>query len=306
MFYKSVDGKSSREACLLRDEFERIQMIERERKQNPKIQPKDFYNRSALKSITIAIAMVWLFQSTGFYIIVNYASLIFKISGTALRTEISTIVLCSAQILGGLVATRLGDTFGRKTTLIISLFGSAIGLSTFAVHSYLRQNEYDVSQYKWVPEACLSFAIFISSAGICALANTFVVENFPTKVTFIWHCWFYLICFNPVDSINSQWNTFYNIISCFCLQSNCVKHISVRQKFLTQISSPFQIRSIGMTFYSMTINIVALMGEKFFPLAIEAYQLHAVLLFLAINCCIGTIFVTFMKETKGKSLNALW
>ena len=192
MFYKSVDGRCSREASLLRDEFERIQMIERERKRNPKIQPKDFYNRSALKGIGTAIAMVWLFQSTGFFIIVNYASLIYKISGTALRIELSTIVLSGAQILGGLVATRLGDTFGRKTTLIISLFGSATGLSTFAVHSYLRQNEYDISHYRWVPEACLSFVIFISSAGICALANTFVVENFPKKVIFnvyYWFCW---------------------------------------------------------------------------------------------------------------------
>lgn len=184
MFYKSVDDISSRKASLLRDKFERIQMIEREQKRNPKVKLKDFYNRSALKGIGTAIAMVWLFQSTGFFIIVNYASFIYKISGTALRIELSTIVLSGAQILGGLVATRLGDTFGRKTTLIISLFGSATGLSTFAVHSYLHQNEYDVSDYKWVPEVCLSFVIFISSAGICALANTFVVENFPKKVIF--------------------------------------------------------------------------------------------------------------------------
>lgn len=58
-----------------------------------------------------------------------------------------------------------------------------------------------------------------------------------------------------------------------------------------------------MTFYSMAINIVAIMGEKFFPLSIEVIYLHGFLLFLAINCCVGTIFVTFMKETKGKSLN---
>lgn len=167
---------------LLHDEFERIQMIERERKLNPRIQLKDFYNRTTLKGIGTATVMVWLFHSTGFYIIVEYASLIYKISGTALKPEISTIVLSAAEILGGLVAMRLGDTFGRRTTLIISLSGSAAGLSTFAVHSYLRQNEYDISHFTWIPEVCLSFVIFIASAGICAIANTFVVENFPTKV----------------------------------------------------------------------------------------------------------------------------
>ncbi|XP_055309481.1 facilitated trehalose transporter Tret1-like isoform X1 [Sitodiplosis mosellana] len=183
MFYKSVDGESSHETSLLQSEFEQIQRIEMERRRSAKIQPKDYYNRAALKGIGIAIAMVWLFQSTGFFIIVNYASLIYKISGTALKIEISTIVLSVAQILGGLVATQLGDTFGRKTTLIISLFGSAIGLFTFAIHSYLRQNQCDVSHFTWVPEVCLSFVIFISSAGIVALANTFVVESFPPKIS---------------------------------------------------------------------------------------------------------------------------
>lgn len=179
MFYKSVDGMN---ISLLQDEFEQMQMNEIVRKQNAKINIRDFYNRAALKGIGTALAMVWLFQSTGFYIIINYASFIYKTSGTALRIEISTIVLTVAQLLGGLVATRLGDTFGRKTTMMISLFGTATGLLIFSVHSYMRQNCYDVSSHMWVPEVCLSFVIFISSAGICALANTYVVENFPPKV----------------------------------------------------------------------------------------------------------------------------
>lgn len=80
------------------------------------------------------------------------------------------------------MSSQLGDMFGRKTTLFISLAGSAIGLFTFTIYSYLRQNGSDTSDYLWLPLVSLPFIIFISSAEIVALANTRTVENFPPKV----------------------------------------------------------------------------------------------------------------------------
>lgn len=182
MYYKACNFENKREIMLLKAEFERIKILEEDRKKNPKVQLKDFCNKMALKGIITSIAMSWLFQATGCFIITNYASLIFDISGTSLSIEVSTIILAAVQIAGGLVSTQMGDAFGRKTTLFISLIGSALGLFIFAVYSYLRQNDYDVSNYLWVPELCLSFLIFISSSGIVALANTCTIENFPPKV----------------------------------------------------------------------------------------------------------------------------
>lgn len=65
-----------------------------------------------------------------------------------------------------------------------------------------------------------------------------------------------------------------------------------------------QIRPIGMIFYSLMLNGVALLGEKFFPVLVEIIHLHGFLLFLGINCCLGMVFVAFMKETKGQSLDS--
>lgn len=182
MYYKGCNSKNDREKSILKAEFEQMKLIEEERKKNSQIQLQDFCNRLAIKGIVTSIAMSWFMQTTGSVIIMNYASLIFGISGTALSIDASGIILAVIQILGGLVSTQLGDTFGRKTTLFISLFGSAFGLFTFTVYSYLRQNGYDVSSYLWLPVVCLSLIIFISSAGIVALANTCTVENFPPKV----------------------------------------------------------------------------------------------------------------------------
>lgn len=123
---------------------------------------------------------------TGCYTITNYASIFFEISGTVFGVNISSIILAVVQIVGGLVSTQIGDTFGRKTTLAISLLGSIVGLGTLSVYLYLKQIGYDVSNYMWIPLVSLSLIIFITSCGIMALSNICAVENFPLKVSQTW------------------------------------------------------------------------------------------------------------------------
>lgn len=60
-----------------------------------------------------------------------------------------------------------------------------------------------------------------------------------------------------------------------------------------------------MIFYSLMLNGVALLGEKFFPILVEIIYMHGFLLFLGINCCLGIVFVAFMKETKGQSIDTI-
>lgn len=185
MFYKNCNGKNVREKSLLNAELERLKSIDEERKSSPNIKLQDFCNQMVLKGIILSIVMSWLYQMSGYSTFTNYASFIFEKSGTieSFGIHISSIILAVAQIAGGLVSTQLGDTFGRKTTLNISLFGTAIGLFTFSGYMYLRHNGHDVSNFLWIPVTCLSFIIFITSTGIAALINTCVVECFPLKVS---------------------------------------------------------------------------------------------------------------------------
>lgn len=69
MFYKSCDGKNESEKAIVRAEFERLKLLEVERKLNSKIQMKDICNRLAFKGITTSIAMSWFMQTTGAVII---------------------------------------------------------------------------------------------------------------------------------------------------------------------------------------------------------------------------------------------
>lgn len=58
-----------------------------------------------------------------------------------------------------------------------------------------------------------------------------------------------------------------------------------------------------MIFQSLMFNGVALLGEKFFPILVEIIYIHGFLLFPGINCCLGTVVVTFMKKNKGQSID---
>lgn len=180
MYYK---GCTEKDLSLFKAEYERLKIVVEEQKMRPNLKLKDFYNRMALKGIATSIAMAWLIQTTGSFLITNYASLIFEKTGTLLDLHISSIILAVVQIVAGLMSTQLGDTFGRKTTLFISLSGSAVGLFTLTVYSYLRHNGYDVANYMWLPVICLSLIIFISNAGIIALASICAIENYPSEVS---------------------------------------------------------------------------------------------------------------------------
>lgn len=60
-----------------------------------------------------------------------------------------------------------------------------------------------------------------------------------------------------------------------------------------------------MVFYSMMINLIAFIAGKSFPILLEIIYLHGFILLLAINCILGIVFVTFMRETKGESLDTM-
>lgn len=182
MYYNGCNGKSIHEEIIVKAEFERMRSLEEERKQSPKLQMRDFLNRSAMKGITICIAMAWFQQATGIFIFITYASLIFEQSNSVLSVDASITVFATINILGGLVSTQMGDTFGRKTTMIFSLLGSAIGLFAFSTYSYLLHCGYDITNFTWLPVVSLSFVMFVTSSGILALANTCVIENYPSKV----------------------------------------------------------------------------------------------------------------------------
>lgn len=140
-------------------------------------------NRKALQGIFIGIALAAFTQCTACFTITTYAVMTFAKVGTSIDPYMSSIMLGVANILGSLATTYLADRLGRKTLNTISLGGSAFGLLATALYYYSNSTGYDLSAYAWIPVVCLSFVIFISSAGIVPLALICSVEYLPAKVS---------------------------------------------------------------------------------------------------------------------------
>lgn len=137
----------------------------------------------AIKGILFGISLGFLCQFPGGITFLNYAVIIFEKSGASyINPYESSILLAVAQIIGGLVSTKLADSLGRKLLMIVAFLSSAVGLFINALYLYLNQNGYELTSLSWIPVATISFNLFVSSAGIYSIMAVCFVEYLPTKV----------------------------------------------------------------------------------------------------------------------------
>ncbi|XP_055295469.1 facilitated trehalose transporter Tret1-like [Sitodiplosis mosellana] len=182
-FYKGCKGEDADEVNAINAEFERLKSIAHEKKTDEKIYLQDIFNKAAIRGLTIGVILAWLTQLTGGFTFVTYAVLIFeKVGVSHIDPYIASITLAIVQIMGSFFTTQLSDHLGRKFLVLTSLFGSAFGLFSFALYAYLSHIGFDLSSFDWMPVVCLSFVIFIASAGVIPLAIVCTVENLPSKI----------------------------------------------------------------------------------------------------------------------------
>lgn len=159
-----------------------------------------------------------LVVSTGNYILLNYAVLVFTKSGADLSPCTSTVMLFIAQICGCLCTTELADRLGRKILIVVSVIGSAFGFLTLAAYLHLVENGVDTHFFTWIPVTSLSLVVFISAAGIAPLCNLYTIELLPYKV-----CPGYQ---NPYNrEIFADMSQIYNLISdnkCYSLNGRMI------------------------------------------------------------------------------------
>lgn len=161
----------------------------------------------------------FLIQFPGVPVFLNYSVLIFeKIGASEIDANFSSIMLAIAQIFGGLFASQLADTLGRKLLMFISFSGSAVALFILTLYLYLNQNGYDLTNYSWLPVSSLSFIMFIASAGVLSLFSVCFVESLPTKVQqFQFILWKTLSNTNNFSAFFRFARLDWQFVCCFCM-----------------------------------------------------------------------------------------
>lgn len=142
-------------------------------------------NLVSLRAMLIGPTLMAVSQFSGTFILVSYAATIFKVSGSDLNPNLSSIILGCLQITGTISTYFLIDRIGRRVLLTISCGGAAIGLFVMGTYCYLATHNVDVSQYNWIPVITLSSVIYVSSIGIIPIPYIIISEVLPQKVVCI-------------------------------------------------------------------------------------------------------------------------
>lgn len=124
-------------------------------------------------------------QFSGNIILTNYAASLFKESGSQLDPHTSAIGMMSIQVFGAYIASVFVDKIGRRSLLMLSTMGTAIGMCSMATFNYLIHHGYDMTEFNWIPVTSLSVSVFMSNIGLIPLVFVIMAEVLPMKVSML-------------------------------------------------------------------------------------------------------------------------
>lgn len=136
----------------------------------------------ALRAFAVAMPLMFVCNLSGSFIMVNYASTIFKETGSTIDPNISSICMGIVQICGNFSASKMIDRVGRKKLLLISMIGAGLSHVITGTYIYVGKSGYDVSALNLLPVISISFFIFMNAIGILPVPYVLQAELMPQKV----------------------------------------------------------------------------------------------------------------------------
>ncbi|XP_019565072.3 facilitated trehalose transporter Tret1 [Aedes albopictus] len=181
-FFKGITPGTKDMIAFERD-FEVLQnFVTNSKAQTTKLQLSDFTSPQAKKGIFIGIFLMFLNQFCGIFAILTYAVTIFQESGSDLSPGASAIIIAAIQILGTVASFVFVDLAGRKVLLLVSTFGTGVGLSCLGTFSWLKEHQFDLTGFGWIPVVILSITMFIFCVGLCSIPFFVLPEILPAKI----------------------------------------------------------------------------------------------------------------------------
>ncbi|XP_062551189.1 LOW QUALITY PROTEIN: facilitated trehalose transporter Tret1-like [Armigeres subalbatus] len=182
-FFRGVTSKTRNTEYKFQHNFEELQnFILTSKTEHTKLQLSDFVSPQARKGLFIGIFLLFLNQFCGVFAILTYAVSIFQESGSNMSPGASAIIIAAIQIVGTVASFIFIDLTGRKVLLLISTFGTGLGVSCLGTFSWLKERQFDLSGYGWIPIVSLSVMVFLFCVGLCNIPFFIIPEILPTKI----------------------------------------------------------------------------------------------------------------------------
>ncbi|KAG4065618.1 hypothetical protein HA402_012608 [Bradysia odoriphaga] len=182
-FYKNCYKDTKEEHDRFLKEWDNVQLIARQTiNRGEKVSFGDFCTREARIGLLKAFCIIGLNLFSGSAVLMNYAAIIFKDSGSKLDPSLSSIIMITIQLIATTISTTLIDNVGRRFLLIVSSMGTSIGLSMMGAYAYLSYNKYKLDGYDWVPVTSISFSVFMAYIGLMPLLFILLMEVLPVKI----------------------------------------------------------------------------------------------------------------------------
>lgn len=167
-----------------------------------------------------------------FSIQISYTESIFKMSGSSLSPNTSSIIVGVILLLGAFLSTSLIERMGRRPLLLISCTGMFICHSVIGTYCYLQNLQYDVSAYGWIPVTALSTFMIVYALGLGNGPVIIMSEIFNRDITSVasavgltisWTASFIIVkIFSDLIALLGMHGCFFLLaICCVCTFSFC-------------------------------------------------------------------------------------
>ncbi|KAJ8735514.1 hypothetical protein PYW07_007134 [Mythimna separata] len=170
---------------------------------------RQLFTLKYMPAVLISLGLMLFQQLSGINAVIFYAASIFKMSGSSVDENVSSIIIGVVNFVSTFIATGIIDRLGRKMLLYISSVSMIVTLVSLGIYFYLKDTGVDVTAYGWLPLACLVIYVLGFSIGFGPIPWLMLGEILPSKIRgtaaslatgFNWTCTFIVT------------KTFHNII----------------------------------------------------------------------------------------------
>lgn len=140
-------------------------------------------NRKYVPAILITLGLMLFQQLSGINAVIFYAGTIFRDAGGTIDENLSTTIIGIVNFVSTFLATIVIDRLGRKILLYVSSISMIITLSVLGAYFYIKEaTDIDVSNYGWLPLACLVIYVLGFSLGFGPVPWLMLGEILPSRI----------------------------------------------------------------------------------------------------------------------------